>query len=261
MWPVLFHVGPLYVYTISLFLVMALLSSSFAIWYRASRERYEDVSAVFDGWLQAVLVGVIASRIAYVALHAETFGLHPLRWIDIVGYPGVMPLAGVLVGAWWLARFANQRKWDAYEILDFGAIAACFGSLWIWAGAFFDGSSMGTPTTLPWGVQFAGLVEYRHPAQLYALLAYTIVLGILLWSELRYRFFGWYRGSKNTAKSGFLWIVYCLFLGIIGGGLLLVTPSQIVVFGVSLDWLVRLLLVLYAVVLLIIRSGRGWKRS
>jgi prolipoprotein diacylglyceryltransferase len=135
-------------------------------------------------------------------------------------------------------------------------MAISAGFIFIWLGAFFDGTNVGNPTRLPWGMNFPALFDRRHPIQLYGMLAYTLLFAFLAWVEPRYRTFNWYRDKKHSAQTGFLFCVACIVYGLVGAIFGLLSPPQLVVFGFPLDIPLRVVIFFYGLLLLYTRTGR-----
>ncbi len=257
MFPVLFSLGPVTIYTFGLFLVLAFLVTGGVFWRKGREEHYAE-DELFDAFLLTLLWGLLWARIGFVMLHFSHFGLHPIQWLDIFSSPGVEPLFGLVPGAIFLYRYARKQKWNAFEVLDYAALALSAGSVILWLGAFFAGSSFGNTTGLPWGMTFPGVFDKRHPVQLYAALAFFLLYLFLGWAEYHYRTFEWYRDKKHSAQTGFLFAVFCVVYGVIGVALSFVRPAQIVLFDTSFDVPVRMVVLLFGSLVLYHRSGRSF---
>jgi prolipoprotein diacylglyceryltransferase len=255
MFPVLFSFGNFTLPTMNLFYVVAFLLTGYVFWRRGKEEHYAE-DELFDGFLLALIWGIVWSRIGFVVAHFNIFGIHPMKWIDIFTYPGVLPMVGFMMSAWFLFKYAQRNKWNAFEILDFSALAASVGFIVLWLGAFLDGTNVGIPTKLPWGITFPDVFDKRHPAQIYGMILYILLFVFLSWAESRYRTFNWYRDKKHSAQTGFLFCMFCIFFGLFGILLALVTSPQIRVFDVSLDIPIRIMILLFGLILLYTRTGR-----
>lgn len=257
MLPTLLSIGPFQITSFGVAVAIAFLASSFIFWRKSREENYPE-DDMFDGWLLSLLWGLLWARIGFIALHWQLFGLQPLRWIDFLTYPGLTIVFGLIAGLVYLYRFADQQRWDAFEVVDFAVLALTLGSVVLWIGAFFDGSSFGYPTNLPWGVQFPVVFDKRHPVQLYAALFYLLMFIYLAWVEPRYRTFAWYRDKKHSAQTGFLTCLFFMGYGIIGVMLALLSPAQLTVYGISIDLPIKIAFFAYGFALLYVRSGRSF---
>jgi len=144
--------------------------------------------------------------------HFGNFGLDAWKWFNLLAYPGIILCLVCWPASWSLYRFAQRQKWDAFEFLDFAAIAAAFGFALIWLGLFLDGTSFGNATSLPWECLFRWFFDKHHPTQLYGLISYALLFVYLYWVESRYRTFEWYRDKRHSAQTGFLFCVFCMML-------------------------------------------------
>lgn len=257
MLPILLKIGPFQLTSFAVAVVVAFLASSFVFWRKTKEEHYAEDEA-FDGWLLSLLWGALWARIGFILFHWDVFGTQFLRWIDIFSYPGFTPLFGLIAILMFMYRFAAEHNWDVFEFLDFGVLSLTLGSALIWLGAFFDGSSFGNPTYLPWGVQFPTVFDLRHPVQIYATLFYLMVFAYLAWVEQRYRTFSWYRDKKHSAQSGFLVCFFLMAYGLMGVVLAILSPPSLQIMQMSIDLPVKVAFLVYGFALLYIRSGRSF---
>lgn len=255
MWPLLFAWGPFQLRTINIFLIIAFLITAFVFWRKGREEHYPE-DQLFDGFLLSGLVGLVVGRAAFIATHFDQFGFNVWSWIDLVSRPGMLALAGVVGAGWYLFKFAADKKWDDFEILDFAVLGVSWGMIFVNIGLFFDGSSFGMPTTFPWGVVFPGVIEKHHPVQLYVAVFYLFLALYLGWAEGRYRTFEWYRAGKNSAQTGFLVSMFLILAGAFSFAMSFLKPAVLIVAGWSLDPFIYAFFVIFGVILLLRRSHR-----
>ncbi len=256
MFPELFHLGPFSLKTMSVFMMIAFLMASFIFWRRGKEEHYKE-DQLFDGYLLSILVGLVAARVGFVLISLSQLGLAPLKWLDIFSHPGFSGWAGLVGGGLYLKKFAKESKWDVYEILDFAVTAISFGAVFMWLGRFFEGTSMGLPTSLPWGVQFPTVLEPHHPVQLYFAVFYVLLFWYLTWVEYHYRTFAWYRIGKRTAQTGFITSVFVIGSSLASLVFSLMQPPGTVVMGVQVSQFLSIATLLFGMMLLYVRSGRA----
>ena len=255
MLPTLISWGPLVVKTINLFAILAFLVSGFIFWKKGREEHYEE-DELFDGFILALIVALLFSRIGFIITHFANFSFNPLNWLDLMGHPGLSGLFGGIGGTIFIYRFAQQKKWDAFEILDFWVTSLAISLSIISVGLFFDGSGYGYATNLPWGFIFPGVFEKHHPVQLYAAFLYFLLFIYLIKLEYKYRTFVWYKAKRKSAQTGFLFGFFLMGMGIFELLLSLVTPSQLKFYVVDLDILIAILVSLIGLFVLLIRAGR-----
>lgn len=237
------------------FLVLAYLVGAFLFW-KKGKEEYYDEYQLLDILVASSFWGLVAARLGFIIAHINDFGFDILKWFSLITYPGYVGFVGVIVGTLILFKGAQKRKWDAFEIADFGAIALSCAVAIIALGTFVNGSSFGNPTSLPIGMTFPGVFDARHPTQLYAMILYTI-LCVLLWRlERVYRTFLWYRENRRTAQSGFVFAVFCIGYGAITAGMFTVQQPSVSVFFVPIDPIVGVLSIFVGLFTLFVRSGR-----
>lgn len=256
MLPILFRLGPLVLETRQLFILLGFLITAFVFWRKAREEHYHE-EQVFDAFLLATVVGVVAGRLGFIIWHAQEFGWKVWQWVDAVQFPGSVFLIGIVSATLYLFWYAVQRKWDAFEMLDFWFTAFAAGMVFRNIGNFFAGIDFGVATNLPWGVIFPGVFETHHPTQLYAAVVFVGLFWYLSWVEYRYRTFNWYRAGKKTAQTGYLTGVFLIVAGILLTLLSLIKPAQLLLGPVSVDLVIYGSMALFGVMLLLTRSGRS----
>lgn len=255
MFPILFAIKPITIYTIGVFMVIAFLTAGYVFWRRGREEHYQE-EELFDAFLLTTLWGFIWSRVGFVVLHFSAFGFSPLKWLDVMNSPGTFPFLGLVVGGFWLYNHAKKKKWDECEILDFAVLALTAALAIISLGSFFDGSGFGNPTSLPWGVTFPAVFDRRHPTQLYGAVFYMGLYAYLAWLEPRYRMFEWYRNKKHSAPTGFLFGVFCIAYGLYGILLTFLMPPSVTFFEVNIDLPIRVGILVFGIIRLLMQSGR-----
>jgi phosphatidylglycerol:prolipoprotein diacylglycerol transferase len=181
--PVL-QLGPLAIQTAGLFLLLGLwIGLSLSDKY--CREFSIQPQALDQFFMLDLLAGVIGARLVYVIRYPQAFISSPLSLFSI--NPGLFDLFGGLACALIFALIYLQRKaMDWYSVADaltpLGAVLA----ISIGFAHLADGNAYGAPAALPWAVFQWG--AYRHPSQVYEILASLVVLAILLHGIWRKRY-------------------------------------------------------------------------
>jgi len=260
MFPILFSIGLFHLRTAAVLGVIGFFLSGFVMWRKAREEHYSEAQ-LFDGFLLSTVAAFVFGRFGYIVLNWTQFGLNWLNWLDFVSLPGTQPLVGMLGGLWYFYRFAKQKKWDAFEILDYYVTAVVFGLFWRYIGAFFDGGQYGLTTNLPIGIVFPGMQEKVHPIQLYFAAFCLIWFLYLLKVEYKYRLFEWYRAGKKTAETGFLVATTIMAFSMFSFSMAWIKLPDLVVMGLALDKYLYLGLTIFGAVLLWSRSGRSLSRK
>ncbi len=179
MFPLLFSIGSVSVYSISVAIVVAWLVFSFLFW-RGLRDLGVAEERTFDLTFYATIAAFIGARTGFVLVNWDAFRTNPLRIAAIWVTPG-LSLYGGLVAALLVLVFLSRRfKVRLGHVLD------AFGPAFGWAlipgfiGAFLDGTYAGQPSaTVPWAVRYVGYPGLRHPVQAYELAAVLAIIATL----------------------------------------------------------------------------------
>ena len=166
MFPVLLDLKFVKIYTFGVFLVLAFFWASFVLW-RNIRLTSQKEEEIFDGLFLALAGSLFFSRLVYVILNFDKFGLSFLKFILINGFPG-LSLYGALFGCFLsLYLFFLLKKIKFKDIIDYFIpsvfIALAFGKL----GSFFSGSEVGSQTKFLLSIKYFGYDGLRHLTPLY----------------------------------------------------------------------------------------------
>lgn len=194
MYPVLYKLGPIHIYTYGFFLALAFLS---AIYLSAREAERLGLSRArfYDLCFYAVLGALAGSRLLYIITELPTFVAHPLKIFAL--WEGGLIFHGGLVGATAAALYFMRRHsipWrPAFDSLAIGMpVGQALGRV----GCFMAGCCYGGPSDLPWSVVFTNpetlcpIKEPLHPSQLYEAVLLMGVFGTLYWLRTRKRFQG-----------------------------------------------------------------------
>ena len=151
----------------------------FAI-YRRSRRRSGDFLPEDHRWLviaAASIGALLGSRLLGLL---EEIPMTQLTWRNVL-LPGGKTIVGGLLGGWVAVEIAKRLKHIHSRTGDLFAVPLCLGIAIGRIGCFLAGladDTFGTPTSLPWGVDFGDGIP-RHPTQLYEIL-FLIFLALAL---------------------------------------------------------------------------------
>jgi prolipoprotein diacylglyceryltransferase len=173
MFPVI-RIGPFLFQTAGLVLVLSLwLGSTLA--EREARRLGVQASFINSGMFVAVIAGLLGARLAYVARYLSTYLANPASVLSLSTSALVAP-AGVVTGVlsagfyWWLKRMPLRQTLDAITPL-LAVLAIGLGGAHLAAGNAF-----GAPSRVPWAIYL--WEEYRHPSQVYEIVAATFVFAL-----------------------------------------------------------------------------------
>lgn len=169
---VLFHLGPINIYTFGFTLSLGFLVATFIAAGEARRRGLSDEELV-NAALIVMAAGLIAARACYVWFNWEYFAEHTGEiWLLTAG--GLSFHGGLLGGLAAALIFANRRGWSFAELADCAALGISLGYALARVGC--DGP--GRPTSMPWGMAVNGMLV--HPQAAYAILA-SYVIFVFLW--------------------------------------------------------------------------------
>lgn len=170
----IFHIGPAVVPTAPLLIVIGLyLSMSVA--ERAARAiGLADVD-VYEAAATSILAGFVIGRVWFVFVHIEGFLANPLSivWPLTSGYT----LWVGVIGGWLVMLLQLRSRRIALRPALLALLPAVLTALLFISLADFIGlTGTGAVTTLPWGIERAGIAQ--HPVGLYEALLAIIALGV-----------------------------------------------------------------------------------
>src|SRR5436190_15551856 len=197
MYPRLFELGPITVYTYGVLLAAAyLLGLQLAM--RRARTRGLDHNRVLDLGIFIIISALIGAKLLLIVTDFRTFQADPKELLTLARSGGVFYgglILAVAVALWYIGR-AGLPLWTTCDAFAPGiALGHVVGRF----GCFFAGCCYGKPTTEPWAITFTDpfaaanvgtpLGVPLHPTQLYEAGAEALILIILLATESRGRRF------------------------------------------------------------------------
>lgn len=254
MFPVLFSLGPLTVYTFGLFALLSLFFGSFILWKRGKEANLLE-EEIFDSLVFVAISGLVSARVAFIVFHFERFGFSVLSWLSFFRYPGLSFYGGLIGGLLALWLVCRRKDWSFFDISDIAVTGLSLAQAIGWVGAFFSGMGVGRSVSR-FGLVFVGFTEPRFPVQLVWIVGFSFIF-IFLWKvENRYRTFDWYRGRKTVVQTGFQTFSYLIGFGILQLLVASVVESKVYWLYIPTEILVGLISVVVGSVGLYLRSGR-----
>ncbi len=188
MLPTLFEIGPIHIYSYGLMFALGVLA---AIFYLSKQEPVGNLqkNQMVDLILILTFVGVLGGRAFYVLDHWDYFKESPVEAF-MIWQGGLVIYGGLIAAVAGLLIFCIVKRINPFRLTDlyFPAVslAMAFGRI----GCFLNGCCWGTPTNLPWAVQFPFLKDPVHPTQIYFSIFDFIVFLVLAWRYPRRAFLG-----------------------------------------------------------------------
>ena len=249
MYPELFSIGPITVYTYGVLLATSyLLGLQFAI--ARARRWGLDEKRVLDLGIYIIIAALVGAKLLLVITDFGTFRASPADLLSLarsggVFYGGLITAVGV---AFWYIHRHGMPFWTTCDAFAPGiALGHVTGRL----GCFAAGCCYGRPTNVPWAVIFTSpqaaanvgtpLGIPLHPTQLYESGAELLILIVLLATERR--------GRPFPGRTFWLYmILYAISRYIIE---FYRGDPRGVIFGVSTSQFISLLLAPLAIAMLI----------
>jgi phosphatidylglycerol:prolipoprotein diacylglycerol transferase len=195
-YPVL-KIGPLAIQTAGLAILLGFWLALELSSRQGARQGHQK-ETVHNAGFYGAIVGIVAARLGYAALHWSVYRRDPLGLVAL-NPQTLAATPGLVAGAVVVILYLRQRGNPLRGILDVAAPGmAVFTGLEAFA-AFLSGRSLGAATTMPWGLSMWG--ELRHPVQLYDL-GFWAVATLLIW-----------RAGRAVPAQGLLFLLFVAFCG------------------------------------------------
>lgn len=196
MYPILFSLGSLHIYSYGFMVALAFGLGIFITVYFAKKEEIQP-DVIFDAAIYVIISGIVGARLFYVI---GQWGQYQNNLLDIfmVQKGGLVFLGGFLFCFVAVILFALLKKIPLLKLLDCIAPGAALGYAVGRLGCFLNGCCFGLPCSLPWSTKFpVGSLAYSyypnialHPTQLYSILAMLLAFFIILFIYRRKRYDG-----------------------------------------------------------------------
>jgi phosphatidylglycerol:prolipoprotein diacylglycerol transferase len=195
MYPRLFELGPITLYTYGVLLAAAYLVGLKLAMVRA-KARGLDANRVLDLGIYIIISALVGAKLLLLVTDFRTFKADPHELLTLARSGGVFYgglILAVVVALWYIRR-VGLPLWTTCDVFAPGiALGHVVGRF----GCFFAGCCYGKPTTKPWGITFTDpfaqsnvgtpLGVPLHPTQLYEAGAELLILIILLVTERKGR--------------------------------------------------------------------------
>jgi len=191
MYPRLFELGPITVYTYGVLLAAAYLFGLKLAMVRA-KARGLDANRVLDLGIYIIISALIGAKLLLLITDFETFAEHPRELLTLARSGGVF-YGGLILAVSVALIYIRRIGLPLWTTCDVFAPGIALGHVIGRFGCLFAGCCYGRPTTLPWGITFKDpfaranvgtpLGTPLHPTQLYEAGAELLILTILLATE------------------------------------------------------------------------------
>ncbi|MGA7910690.1 MAG: prolipoprotein diacylglyceryl transferase [Candidatus Dormiibacterota bacterium] len=254
--PNIARIGPLLITWHGVFAVLGIIAAARLGFWLLTKEGVH-ISGGGDGLAWMVVLGLVGARLLYVWENYKLFANG--QWLRAFALTegGISQwggLFGAMVGAYIWAR---RGKFSFWKVIDAGGPAAMIGLAIGRIGDVINGEHHGSPTNLPWGVEYVNANTLGQPGVVvHPEVAYEMVLTLFLLAAI----LPFHQRLKAQLPDG---VVGLLYLGLYAAGRFFLSYLRLdpaVFIGLRQAQLASALMVLIAVVatpILIRRSRRG----
>ena len=254
--PNIFRLGPFLITWHGVFAVLGILAAArLGLWLL--RKDGVDTSHAGDGVVWMVVVGLVGARLLYVWENFQLFTGQLLR-IFALTEGGISQWGGLFGAGLGALIWARRASISYLKIVDAGGAATMIGLAIGRIGDVINGEHHGTPTSLPWGVEYVNPDtlgqpgKVVHPEVAYEMILTLVILALLL---------PFHQRLKARFPDGVLGLIY---LGLYAAGRFMLSfyrtdPS--VFFGMRQAQVASLLMVVIAVVAIPILLRRSRRRD
>jgi len=202
--PNIARIGPLLITWHGVFSVLGILAAArLGFWLLA--KDVPDLKGEGDGLAWMVVVGLVGARLLYVWENFRLFaGGQILRMFALTegGISQWGGLFGAMVGAY---IWAGRSKFSFWKIVDAGGPAAMIGLTIGRIGDVINGEHHGSPTNLPWGVEYVNPSTLGEPGKVvHPEVAYEMVLCLAILAAL----LPFHQRLKAILPDGVLGLIY-----------------------------------------------------
>ena len=252
--PNIVRLGPFLITWHGVFSVLGIIAAArLGFWLLA--KDHVDTRNSGDGLAWMVVAGLVGARLLYVWENYRIFSGQLLRIFALTegGISQWGGLFGAGVGAYIWAR---RAKFSFWKIVDAGGPAAMIGLAIGRIGDVINGEHHGTPTTLPWGVQYVNPATLGQPDQVvHPEVAYEMVLCLAILAI----FLPFHQRLKARLPNAVLGLTY---LGLYAAGRFALSYTRTdpaIIFGLRQAQIASLLMVVIALVVvpILLRRARA----
>lgn len=178
MFPVI-QLGPLAIQTPGLIILLGIWLS-LTVAEKQARHTKITPSTLYNLVLTGLVAGILGARLAYGLQHLSAFLAAPFNIFSLtptmLDFPG-----GVLIALLAMAVYGQRKKLSLFSTLD--ALTSFFALMLLFLGLanLASGDGFGAPTNMPWGFELWG--AFRHPSQVYEIIAALIIIGLVFRSR------------------------------------------------------------------------------
>ena len=203
--PNIIRLGPLLITWHGVFSVLGIIAAARLGFWLLERNGVELKGGGGDGLAWMVIVGLIGARLLYVWENFRIFANGQLLRMFALTEGGISQwggLFGAMLGAFIWAR---RSKFSYWKMVDAGGPAAMIGLAIGRIGDVINGEHHGTPTNLPWGVEYVNASTLGEPGKIvHPEVAYEMVLCLAILAAI----LPFHERLKKRLPDGALGLIY-----------------------------------------------------
>ncbi len=251
--PNIVRIGPLLITWHGVFAVLGIIAAARVGFWLLNKD-IPHLTGTGDGLAWMVALGLVGARALYVWENYKIFANGQWMRVFALTEGGISQwggLFGAMVGVYVWSRRAHYSFW---KILDAGGPAAMLGLAVGRIGDVINGEHHGSPTTLPWGVEYVNQFTLGQPGRIvHPEVAYEMVLCLLILGAL----LPLHQRLKARVPDGVLGLTYFALYAAGRFFLSYFREDMQIVFGLRQAQIASLLMVVVAVIVVPILFRRA----
>ena len=255
--PNIVRIGPLLITWHGVFAVLGIIAAA-RLGFWLLQKDVPNLTGTGDGLAWMVVLGLVGARLLYVWENFKLFADGQLLRIFALTEGGISQWGGLFGAAAGAYIWARRTKFSYWKILDAGGVAAMIGLAIGRIGDVINGEHHGSPTTLPWGVEYVNPNTLGEPGKVvHPEVAYEMVLCLLILGAL----LPFHQRLKARLPDGALGLIYFAIYGTGRFFLSFVRTDPSVFLGLRQAQLASALMVLAAIIVVPVLLRRASKAA
>lgn len=257
MYPILFHFGPITIYSFGAFMALAAVCAAWVVSAGLKRRNYNpDLASTMV--FAAAIGGLVGARLLFIVEEWSHFLAAPLNYILTgAGFTWYGGFFGGIAAVSWVVK-KHKIPWLVGADIAAPALALAYGVGRIGCHVAGDGD-WGSITEMPWGVAYTNAIvgwadpstgiPYPPGVRVHPTPLYEFAGGLLTFAIL------WALGKKNYAAGTLAWL-YLILTGLARFVVEFWRINPLLAFGLSEAQLFSLGLMVLGLLLLFVRSAK-----
>ncbi|NLM69442.1 MAG: prolipoprotein diacylglyceryl transferase [Firmicutes bacterium] len=178
--PIAFSIGGINIHWYGI-LVAAAFLIGYLLTLRNTRRYGLDEDAVQDLLFKLCIAVIVGARLGVIVVNLDYYLNNPLEMFTRAGLGSHGAIITAMILGYYWTKKANLPYWTLADAIAPGITV---GHIFVRLGNFINGELYGSPTNLPWGIEFPYSGGPVHPAQLYEMFTSIILLPFALrWAK------------------------------------------------------------------------------